>query len=135
MKANPVSVSNRLINWIVRYNVPIIVSWAFLLCFFEVVEPLIKNEPLMDPFHILEILYFLMLLIVVRILIKHLSKANASQNRTLEILKFKHDISLELAKVENWDVLKNELARLPCRIASVENSRLYILNSMSGKLN
>ena len=134
MNRNSVSLSNRLINWIIRYNLPIIAFWAFLLCFFEVIEPLLKNEPLTDPFHVLEILFFLTLLILVRILINHLIMANASQKRTLEILNFKHDISLELAKVENWDVLRNELVRLPCRIAIVETSRLHILNSMSGKL-
>ena len=134
MNRNSVSLSDRLINWIVRYNLPIIFLWAFLLCFFEIIEPLIKNEPLTDPFHVLEVLFFLALLLLVRLLIDHLIRANVAQNRALEILKFKHNVSLELTKQENWDGLKNELVRLPARVVDVSATRLQVYNPVSDKL-
>lgn len=134
MSRNSVSSSDRLINWIISNNFSVIVLSAFLLCFFEFVEPLIKNEPLTDPFHILEILFFLSLLALVRILINHLIKANVFQSRTLETLNFKHDMIMELTKSNNSETLNIEIAKLPGKITSVEASRLHIMNSFSEKL-
>ena len=87
-----------------------------------------------DPFHILEILFFLSLLTLVRILINHLIKANAFQRRTLEILNFKHNIILELTKSNDGEALNVELAKLPSKITSVEASRLHLMNGFSENL-
>ena len=134
MNKNSVLSSDRFINWIIRYNLYFLILSASLLCFFEVIEPLIKNEPLTDPFHILEVLFFLSLLTLVRIFINHLIRANAFQSRTLEILNFKHDIILELTRSNDSDALNVELAKLPGKITSVEASRLHIMNGISEKL-
>ena len=125
---------NRVINWVVGYNRQVIVLLGLFLLFFEIIEPLTKHESLIDPYHLTEILFYFALLILVRILIDFLIKANEVQSRTLEILNFKHDISLELTKINDQETLNAELAKLPGRFASVEASRLHIVNGVSEKL-
>lgn len=128
------SILNQMINWLIKYNWPVIVLFAVFLLLFEIIEPLAKDEPLFDPYHVAEILFFFVLLILVRVLMDFLIKANGVQSRTLEILNFKHDISLELTKLNNGETLYVELAKIPGRVASVETSRLHVLNAVSEKL-
>jgi signal transduction histidine kinase len=125
---------DRIISWFIKNSWQTIVIIGLSVLFFEITELVIKNESLYDPYHIIELVGYFILLLSMGVLIKHLVKANADQNHTLEILKYKHDISLELTKLENWDVLIAELVRLPDRIVETESSQLYILNPMSNEL-
>jgi len=124
----------RVIKWIIRHNWQVIIFFAFFLVFFEIIEPVIKKEPVIDPFHVLELLFYFSLLILVRILIRYLIEANTDQNRTLEILKFKHEVSLELTKSHKWETLKTKLTKIPTRIAAVQTSQLHIYNFVSKRL-
>lgn len=61
-------------------------------------------------------------------------KAYVTQKRTMEILNYKHNLSLELTKLDNWDMLISELVKLPNSIAPIRASRLYVYNPVSGKM-
>ena len=45
------------------------------------------------------------------ILSRSLVQANAVQTRTMQILEYKHNISLELTKLENWDATRADAGR------------------------
>jgi len=134
LNRNDIPPFGRLINFIVKYNFPFIVISALLLCFFEIIEPIIKHESLTDGFHISELLFFLLLLALVRKLINYLIEVNTAQGRTLEIMKFKHDVSQKLAIPENWDSAKNELVRLLGELEGVFATRFQLYNPLSNKL-
>jgi len=104
------------------------------MAFFEGFELIHKNEPLTDPFHWMEFAIYLIILLSIGILIDFLIRANTAQERTLGILKYKHDISLEFAKLDSWDELKTELVQLPGKIADVAATRIQIHNPVSNEL-
>ena len=134
MNKKKVPFFEQLINFIIEYNWQFIIVSGFFLVFFEIIEPLVKNEPITNPFHLSEILFFLTLLMLVRILFVYLVQANAAKSRTLDILHHKHSIGMELTKLKDWEVFKNELVKLPGQIVAVEASRLHIINAISGQL-
>ena len=107
---------------------------ALFIIFFEIFEILHKNEPLTDPFHLIELVIYLLFLAVVGVLFNSLLKVNELQKRTMELLRYKHDTSLELTETDDWDTLITKLVELPLKITSVEASRLQVLNPISGKL-
>lgn len=124
----------RFFRWLAKYNWQVVSSVAIFLVIFEIVELFHKNEPLTDPFHWVELIIYFVILILVGVLVNFLLKANRAQNHTMEILKYKHDVSIELGKLEDWDMLTNELVRLPSRIATVEACQLQVHNSFSNQL-
>jgi len=134
LSRNDIPPFGRLINFIIKHNFPFIVISALLLFFFEIIEPIIKHEPLTDIFHVSELLFFISLLLLVRKLIIHLIEVNTVQGRNLEIMNFKHEISLKLAMIEDWDSIKNELVRLLGEMADVSATRLQVYNPLSNKL-
>ena len=52
----------------------------------------------------------------------------------MEILNYKHNLSLELTEIDDWDALIAKLVRLPGKIAAVEASRLQVSVPISGNL-
>jgi len=125
---------DRLVGWFKLHNWQFIAGAAIFMVLFEGFELLQKNEPLTDPFLLLEFLIYFAILIAVGTLIDFLIKANNAQKRTLGILKYKHEISLEFAKLENWEELKSNLVMLPTKIADVSAARLQIHNPVSYEL-
>jgi len=125
----------QVLQWITLRNWRVIAGSTLLILIFELFELSQKNEPLYDPFHIIELLIYIIILIFVGILIKFLTASNNALNHTMEILKNKHSLSLRLTELEDWDSLARELVKLPGTIANVEMSRLYVQNPISGMLN
>lgn len=125
---------NRIFRWLSRNSWKIISGIAVFLTVFEFSELLHKKEPLTDLYHWMELIIYFMILILVGVLVNFLVKANNAQDHTMEILKHKHNISTELTKLDDWDVLVNELVMLPSRIAAVEASQLQVYNPISSKL-
>lgn len=120
-----------MLDWLAKRNWHVISGFVIFLALFELFELIHKNEPLYDPFHTIELIIYIIILVLVGILINFLREANASQNRMMEILSYRHDVSMELTKLENWETLTSELARLPSTIAAVDASQLYVHNSIS----
>ena len=107
---------------------------AIFLILFEAFELLHKNEPFNDPFHWVELLIYILLLILVGLLVGYLVKANAAQKHTMQILDYKHNVSLDLMNLENLDKLTSELVNLTRSIANADASRLYIYNPILERL-
>jgi len=124
----------RGLNWFAKRNWQVISGIIVLLIIFEVFELIHKHESLSDPFHWIELFVYVLILLFVGVLISFLLKARAAQTHTMEILSFKHNFSMELTKLEEWEMLTSELVRFPGTIASVEASRLYVQNPVSKEL-
>ena len=116
-----------------RHNWQVISGIALFLGVFEIFEIVQKGEPLIDFFHSIELAIYLLILTLVGVLINFLIKSNAAQNHTMKILNFKHNVSMELTKMENWEILTSELARLPSTLASVEASRLLVYSPIGSQ--
>ena len=71
---------------------------------------------------------------MVGLLINSLKRANAAQTHTLGLLKYKHKIIRELTKLEDWEDLTVELAKIPSTFAGVSASRLFLRSAISGEL-
>jgi len=124
----------QVLKWLKRFAWYVISGGIVIIVFFEIFEALHKNEPLNDPFHILELVSYILILALVGVLIKYLVNANIVQNSTLEILNYKHKISQELTRLEDWDRLVNELVKLPSTVAVVEASQLLVQSPFSDQL-
>lgn len=107
---------------------------TLLIIFFEIFEIVYKNEPLYDPFHLTELIIYIVILLCVVVLINFLSEKSAKLNHTLEILNYKHNVSLDLTKPEDWELHTTKLVMLPKSIADVTSSELYLRNPLTGQL-
>jgi signal transduction histidine kinase len=112
----------------------IIVGVTFLILLFEIIELHYKDESFTDPFHLIELVVYFMILAVVGILVNYLEEAKNAKEHTLEVLNTKHRISLDLIKPEDWEYLTTKLVELPGKIAAVEASQLLIRNHHTGQL-
>jgi len=124
----------KILLWIGKYNWYVIAVIISGIAIFEVSEIIHKQDELTDPFHITELLLYIGFLILVGVLIHFLVLANVAQARTMQILEYKHNISLKLTELENWDTLTGELLKIPNTITSIEGSRLFVRNPISGEL-
>jgi len=124
----------RIFRWFSRYNWKIVSGAVIFLTVFEFGELLYKKEPLTDFFHWVELSIYIIILVLVGVLVNFLVKASKAQDHTMEILKHKHNVSMELTKLEDWDALLSELVKLPSGIAAIEASQLEVYNSISGTL-
>jgi signal transduction histidine kinase len=111
----------------------ILVGVTIFLIFFEMYELTRKSESLLDPFHFIELAIYILILGVVGFLMNFLIEAHAAQDRTLEVLNYKHQTSLDLTKPEDWNHLTNKLVMIPSTIAAVEASRLFVRDLISGE--
>ena len=124
----------KVLHWLGKRNWGVMVGVLFFMVFLEIFELLHKGEPFYDPFHLVELLFTIFILMFMGILINYSIKANVAQQRTMEILKYKHDLSLELAELENWDMLISKLVKLPGTIAPIEASWMHVCNPVSGQM-
>lgn len=122
------------IGWLASRGWRFVGGAAIFLILFEVFELLYKGEPITDPFHLVETSVFFVLLLLVGMLINYLVRTNNALNQAMSILSYRHNLRMELSELNNWDVLVNELAKLPGTIANVEASRLYVHDPVSERL-
>ena len=123
-----------LIYWLGKHNWGGISSILISITLFEIFELLHKEEPLTDPFHVIEFFIYVIILAFVGILINFYITLNANQKHTMEILDYKHQLSLQLLELDDWDELINEMVKLPSSIARVELSKLHVFNPISNEM-
>jgi len=118
--------------WIGNHNWQIVGGITLGITLFEIIEIIIKQDSLADPFHIVELLIYIVILVLVGVLIHYLNQANARQTHIMQILEYKHNISLKLTEQENWETLTGELLKIPNSIIAIKGSRLFVQNPVSG---
>lgn len=73
-----------------------------------------------DTFHFSEIVIYVALLGLVGLLVEMVLRANRAQQNTMNVLKYKHNFSLELLPYQNWDSF---VALLVKRLAEIVDAR------------
>jgi len=123
----------KILSWLVVHNWYVIGGAALILAIFKTFLSVPNSVSVPDLYNTIELVIYIVFLTLVGVLISFLKKANAAQNHTMEILNYKHTISLALTKLEDWEMLTSELTKVPSMIAPVKASRLLIYNSVSDK--
>jgi len=124
----------RILQWLGNYNWYVVAAVTIGITLFEIYEVIRKKDNPTDPFHIVELLLYILILILVGVLVHFLVRANAAQTRTMKILEYKHNINLKLIELENWEALTDGLLKLPNEIVAIQGSRLFISSPISGEL-
>jgi len=111
-----------------------VVVVLILIIIFEISEILQKKDSFTDPYHLVELTVYFLILGFLGYLIKYFIKVNNLQKHTMEVLNYKHQLSLELTKLDNWNELIGELVKLPNKIAPVGLSRLHAFNPITNEM-
>jgi hypothetical protein len=104
---------------------------AFLMLVIEILE---NRAPEGSFSHLVEILVYFLTFITVVVLMVLLSRAVQEKNSLLEILDFKHKLSLEIATYNNWESFTTAIVQFPGKIAAVEETCLLIHNPITNLL-
>jgi len=124
----------KLFLWLGKRDWRVVISILIIILFFEIFELIHKGDSLFDIFHLIEYAIYCILLIFVAVLVDFYSKAYSAQKYTMDILDYKHQLSLNLLEVDDWEQLIEELVKLPSTIAQVRMSRLYVYSSISNEM-
>ena len=126
----------RTFYWISNHVWQVITSLAIFLFFLDLFEIQARRITLKTPINTEDlILYLIYIVVLISIgkLTEILAKTIKNQNLALEILDYKHKLSLRLAEHEDWETLIAQLAMVPGSIAAVERSVLYLRNPFSNR--
>ncbi len=118
-------------NWVASWQGWVLIVAALLLLSFEAYDFTIKIN---NPIHDIEFGICLILLLAIGILLVSLSRGIRNQNHIIRILEAKGKLGLELSGYFDWDVLVDQIARLPRTLADVAQSRLYVSNMITNKI-
>ena len=101
----------------------------FTIEVYEHIELSFLNQPM----QIGEVFLYATLLICTGLFLELFVRLNRVHQRTLKILEYKHNLSLELTMANDWNSLTARLAELPSRIAQVDEAYLMVSNLISNK--
>lgn len=132
-RPSPITIE-KILWWIGKSNWYVVITIIFGIIVFEIFEIIQKQDTLSDPYHIVELLLYIAFLTLLGVLVHFLVRANSAQMRTMQILEYKHNISLQLTELESWEALTSELLKIPNTITSITGSRLFVRNPISGAL-
>lgn len=127
MKKAIIEFIRKPMGWFIRWRRPILILSFVVLISVELVEGA------QDSMHNIEIFVYLILFLVIASLIELLLRENRLQNRTSQILDYKHQISREFFTYENWDSFTARLTEKLGRLVGVKFAELFIRDSISGE--
>jgi len=120
----------RFYAWFAKYHWIGIGILAVLLIFLEFYE---LREIQSSPIHGIELVIYVLFLIIVGIMNDLLVAAVSAQNRSMNVLDQKHQLSLALTNYEDWGVLTEQVVKFPSTIASANEACLFMIDSISGQ--
>jgi signal transduction histidine kinase len=112
-------------NWITKWQWWVFILAAFLILSFEAYG---FTHPQTSPIHIAEFVIFLILLLAIGLLLVSLSREIHDQNRIIRLLTVKEKLSEELSGYLDWNLLVNQIAKIPSTLAEVSQTCLYVSN-------
>lgn len=121
---------SRIYLWIRGRHWWVIGLAALILLLFEAYDFIFNHK---DFIHIIEFSLYLLLLLVIGWLVDLSIRDVNIQTQTQKILKFKHKLSLEISGYQDWDVLANQLARVPDTVAPVDQTCLFVFDPISNQ--
>jgi signal transduction histidine kinase len=118
-----------VLGWIAKRHWWFIGLLALLLIFGQYFDVIRKLEYV----HVIEGVVYLVLLLMIGALFDLLLRVIKVRTKFINILKFKHKLSLEFSVYSDWDVLATQIARFPGTVADVEKSFLFVLDPISNQ--
>lgn len=118
----------QLPDWIIRFRWLFVGIVGFFVLGHEIAELVMRGHNLIDE---LEIFIYISFLAIIGLLLELLLKALSAQDHTVNILNFKHKLSLELTNHQDWEELVAQLVEFPSTIAPINKACLYLLNPFS----
>ena len=113
-------------RWVVLASIGL---GLFITEVYEFIELSFLNQPL----HLFEVFLYALLLICAGLFIELFARSYHIQRRMVKILEYKHDLSLQLTQINDWDSLTARLAQLPGMIVNADESYLLVINLISNK--
>jgi signal transduction histidine kinase len=121
---------SKVFSWVANRHWWLIALVGVLLMFLEGFD---YSRMRNDPIHLTELLIFLVMLLIIGVLYDSSFRAMNFRTKMNKIIDYKHKLSLEFAIYNDWEVLVTQLARFPGTIAQVEQSALFICDSISNE--
>jgi signal transduction histidine kinase len=112
-------------NWILRLRWLLIGALILLIVVHETFELLRQEFNWVD---FIEMVIYAIFLVIIGVLSELLYKSLSVQDHALNILNYKHKLSLELTNYQDWESLSAHLAKIPSTIAPLNNSCLFLPN-------
>lgn len=126
----PLDFANSILgNWLVKRRWWILSLIAAGLFYLELWEDSFKP---LNSVHLAEYLLYVFFLALIGILITLLMSLMKDQVRNLQILDHKHRIDLEIITNGDWQVLAQQLVKIPGQIAPVAVASLFVRNPILG---
>jgi signal transduction histidine kinase len=117
------------LNWFAKRHWWLIGLLALLLTSLEYFDA-VRN---FDYIHILEDVVYLVLLLIIGSLFDSLLRVIQVRTKFMNILNYKHKLSLEFSVYNDWDVLVSQMARFPGTVAAVEKTFLFVRDPFSNQ--
>lgn len=132
-----------ILKFLRRHKKPIIKlaekwHWAGIiivgLCLFllEIYE-LIELNALKQPLHLSELILYGLLIISTGLFVELFVRSNRASEKLLNILVYKHKLSLELFENDDFDMLITKLAEVPGRITNACETFILMRNQINGQ--
>jgi signal transduction histidine kinase len=118
----------KALYWVAKRHWWFIVLLVFFLTLLEYFD---FSRQQHDPIHLLEFIIYAILLLMIGALFDSLLRVLNIRTKFMNIIDYKHKLSLEFSVYNDWDVLVTQLARFPSTIAAVEKASLFVFDSFS----
>jgi len=128
-KPNDGTQMSQMLNWIAKRHWWLIGLLAFLLVSLEYVDATHR----VDYIHIVEDIVYLLLLMIIGALFDSLLRVIHVRTKFMNILNYKHKLSMEFSVYNDWEVLVSQMARFPGTIAAVERTFLFVRDPLSNQ--
>jgi signal transduction histidine kinase len=115
-------------DWIIRPRWLILGVLVIFVVGLEIAESIVRGINIVDG---TEIMVYVSFLAAIGVLIEILLRTLAQKEHTLNIVSYKHKLSMELNKHQDWEILVAQLVKFPRTIAPINKSCLYLLNPIS----
>jgi signal transduction histidine kinase len=113
-------------RWVVIFGIGL---GLFSVEVYEFIELSFLNQPL----HLGEVFLYAILLICTGLFVELFVRSYHVQRRMVKILEYKHNLSLQLMLINDWDSLTARLVQLPGMIVKADEAYLMAKNLISDK--
>lgn len=121
-----------LAQWSLKWRWVMIVVVGVILFSTEIYE-FIQLSFQIQSFHVIEMVLYLALLFGTGLFLELFVRLNSVYTRMVQTLEYKHTLSLELTKIDDWECLTAKLAELPAKIANAEEAFLVVSKPFNGR--
>jgi signal transduction histidine kinase len=121
---------SKVLNWVAKRHWWFIALLASLLLALEYVD---STRQRLGSIHAVEFFIYLILLLIIGALFDSLLRIINVRTKFMNIIDYKHKLSMEFSVYNDWNVLVTQMARFPSTIAAVEQTSLFVIDPISSQ--